>query len=246
MLHELEKAWDGIRRDPEVRAVVIIGAGDKAFTVGADRGAFQADSAEPGNADVARALREHATPGAPGYEWDIGDSIGPKTRRCWKPVVAAVNGIACGGAFHLLGEADIILAAESATFFDPHVTYGMTSGYESVHMLQRMPIGDLLRMQLLGTYERMSASRALQIGLVSEVVPAERLRDAAAWIAGSIAKHPVGAVQGTLRAIWASQGVPKSSALALQPHFLAMATPQEWTDGQSDFSSGRRVQPRVR
>lgn len=246
MLQELATTWDAIRRDADVRAVVITGAGEQAFTVGADRGAFQPEADRHPQTDVVRAFRDRVTPGAPGYEWDIGDSIGPKTRRCWKPVIAAVNGMACGAAFHLLGEADIIIAADHATFFDPHVTYGMASGYESVHMLQRMPLGELLRMQLLGTSERMSASRAFQIGLVSEVVPAETLREAAAWVAGEIARHPAGAVQGTLRAIWAAQEIPKSSALTLQPHFLAMAKPQEWSDGQRHFASGERVPPRVR
>ena len=53
-----------------------------------------------------------------------------KSNDLWKPVVAAVNGMACGGAFYLLGEVDIVIAAEHATFFDPHVTFGMTSAYQ--------------------------------------------------------------------------------------------------------------------
>ena len=59
---------------------------------------------------------------------DPGDNINPKANDLWKPVIAAVNGMACGGALYLLGESDIIIAAEHATFFDPHVTYGMVAG----------------------------------------------------------------------------------------------------------------------
>ena len=101
-----------------------------------------------------------------------GRNINPKQNDLWKPVVAAVNGMACGGAFYMLGEADIIIAAEHATFFDPHVTYGMVAGFETVHLLQKLPLGETLRLALLGATERMSAARAYQLGLVSEVVVA--------------------------------------------------------------------------
>ena len=62
---------------------------------------------------------------------DPGENINPKQNDLWKPVIAAVNGMACGGALYMLGEADIIIAAEHATFFDPHVTYGMVAGFET-------------------------------------------------------------------------------------------------------------------
>ena len=85
---------------------------------------------------------------------DPGDSLNPKANDLWKPVVAAVNGMACGGAFYLLGEADVVLAAEHATFFDPHVTYGMVAAFEPILLLRRMPFGEVLRMALAGNHER--------------------------------------------------------------------------------------------
>src|SRR3989442_15107394 len=100
---------------------------------------------------------------------DPATNIGPKSCDLWKPVIAAVNGMACGGAFYMLGEVEFIIASEGATFFDPHVTYGMTASYEPILMSGIMPFGDLMRMSLLGNYERLSAERALEIGLVSEV-----------------------------------------------------------------------------
>ena len=103
---------------------------------------------------------------------DPGDNIGPKSCDLWKPVIAAVNGMACGGAFYMLGETEFIIAAEHATFFDPHVTYGMVAAFEPIHMLQKLPFGEIMRISLLGNYERMSAARAHQIGMVCEVVPA--------------------------------------------------------------------------
>ena len=103
------------------------------------------------------------------YE-DPGKKLGPKSNDLWKPVIAAVKGMACGGAFYMLGEVEFIIAAEPATFFDPHVTYGMTAVYEPMLMIQRMPFGEIARLTLMGDHERMSARRAYEIGLVSEVV----------------------------------------------------------------------------
>ena len=95
---------------------------------------------------------------------DPGQCINPKENDLWKPVIAAVNGMACGGALYMLGEVDIIIAAEHATFFDPHVTYGMVDGFEAMHLLQKLPLGETLRVALLGGLERMSAQRRTSSG----------------------------------------------------------------------------------
>ncbi len=140
----------------------------------------------------------------------------------WKPVVAAVNGMACGGGLYLLGESDVIIAADHATFFDPHVTYGMVAGFESVHLLQKLPLGEVLRMMLLGAWERMSAERAHQMGLVSEIVPQAELLERARWVARAIASAPVMAIQGTLRAIWMTHEVTRREALAQVSTYVAL------------------------
>ena len=120
----------------------------------------------------------------PGYPtpWmydDPGHDVGPKTCDLWKPVIAAVHGMACGGAFYMLGEVEFIIASDDATFFDPHVTYGMTAAFEPIQMLAKMPFQEIMRMSLLGADERMSAERAREIGLVTEVVPRDELREPA-------------------------------------------------------------------
>ena len=160
---------------------------------------------------------------------DPGENLGPKSNDLWKPVIAAVNGIACGGAFYMLGEVDFIIAAEHATFFDPHLTFNMAASFEPLQMTGRMPFGDLVRMTLLGSEERMSAERALQIGLVTEVVAGGELRERAAWAAGVIAKaHPV-AVQGTLRALWAGRELSRAQALGLGWAFVGLGNdPRPW------------------
>jgi len=174
---------------------------------------------------------------------DPGDNLGPKSNDLWKPVVAAVNGIACGGALYLLGESDVIIAAEHATFFDPHVTYGMVAGFESVHLLQKLPLGEVLRMMLLGAWERTSAERAHQMGLVSEVVPQAELLERARWVARAIASAPVMAIQGTLRAIWMTHEVTRREALAQVSTYVALGTLfDNIAEGQETFK-GTRARP---
>jgi len=146
---------------------------------------------------------------------DPGDNIGPKSSDLWKPVIAAVNGIACGGAFYMLGEVEFIIAAEHATFFDPHVTYGMTAAFEPIHMSGIMPFGEIMRLSLLGNYERLSARRAYEIGLVSEITPKEQLHERTEWAAHAIASQPPLAIEGTVRAIWGARELGQRQALRL-------------------------------
>ncbi len=155
--------------------------------------------------------------------------------------------MACGGAFYLLGEVEFIIAAEHATFFDPHVTYGMCATYEPIHMLQKMPFGEVMRMTLLGNHERLSAQRAHQIGMVSEVVPGAELEAAAGWAAEAIASAPALAIEGTVRSIWAGLELSRSQALAQGYAMVGLGTDAEsLRQGQERFASGARIEPRVR
>ena len=157
MQRELHDLWRGLRRHDDVRCVVLTGAGEKAFCTGIDRmeqmGGDTDDTTDP---DVV------GSGSTPFMFNDPGDNIGPKSCDLWKPVIAAVNGMACGGAFYMLGEVEFIIAAEHATFFDPHVTYGMTAAFEPIHMSGIMPFGEIMRLSLLGNYERLSAAAGVR------------------------------------------------------------------------------------
>lgn len=148
--------------------------------------------------------------------------IGPKANDLWKPVIAAVDGMACGGAFYLLGEAEFLIASENSTFFDPHTTYGMVSAYESIHMAQRMPYGEIARLALMGTAERLGAPRAYEIGLVSELTAPGAAAEVALRRAAVLAAQPTEAVQGTVRALWAAKEAARSQALAQAPQLIAL------------------------
>jgi enoyl-CoA hydratase/carnithine racemase len=247
MQDELRQLWRDLRGHDPVRVVLLTGAGDKAFCSGIDRDeSIEQGYLEDVNPDDRR--RQHPTGfvATPFQYNDPGTSINPKQNDLWKPVVAAVNGIACGGALYLLGEADIVLAAEHATFFDPHVTYGMVAGFESLHLLQKLPLGETLRVALLGAHERMSAARAHQLGLVSEVVPIGELRERAMWVAKAIASAPVLAVQGTLRAVWMAHEVARREALAQMSSLVLLGTDYDnIQSGQQSFQ-GERIDWRLR
>ena len=238
MLDELSEVWRSARGDDDVRALVLTGAGDRAFCTGIDRSGIAGDGTASGDVGFV---------GSPFHLDDPGAKLGPKSNDLWKPVIAAVNGIACGGAFYLLGECDVLIASDSATFFDPHVTYGMPASYESMLMVGRMPLGEVLRMQLTGAAERMSARRAHDVGLVSEVVPQGELAEAADRLARVIAASPTLAVQATLKAVWTAADLGRRQALELGYAFVAMGmTAESLAEGQQRFASGERVDWRLR
>ncbi|MET9723081.1 enoyl-CoA hydratase/isomerase family protein [Streptomyces zaomyceticus] len=204
MARELSDVWRGFRYEDEVRAIVVTGAGGRAFCTGIDRSAEVPQPSSPYTID------------------DPLLTIGPKANDLWKPVVAAVEGMACGGAFYLLGESEFLIAGEDATFFDPHTTYGMVSAFETVHMAQRMPYGEIARMALMGSAERISARRAHETGLVSELTEPGGALAAALRAAAVVAGHPTEAVQGTVRALWSVREAARAQALAHAPHLVAL------------------------
>ncbi|MEU1401531.1 enoyl-CoA hydratase/isomerase family protein [Streptomyces sp. NPDC005728] len=226
MAGELARVWRELRFDDSVRAVVLTGAGERAFCTGIDR-----DTVVP-------------QPSSPYMQDDPLLGVGPKANDLWKPVVAAVHGMACGGAFYLLGESEFVVADTTAAFFDPHTAYGMVSAYESVLMAQRMPYGEVARMMLMGTAERISAQRAHEIGLVSELTDPGGALDAAVRCATVIAGYPAEGVQGTVRALWAAKEAARAQAFAQAPHLIALGNLP--AQRQAELFAGRRRQYRLR
>jgi enoyl-CoA hydratase/carnithine racemase len=231
MVDELQGLYRELRYDDDVRAIVLTGAGEKAFCTGIDRD-FAANSRQPDS---------------PFMMDDPMLKLGPKQADLWKPLVVAVNGMAAGGAFYALGESEIIVAAEHATFFDPHTTYGMPACFEPMFLYGQMPWGELCRMSLLGNYERISAETAQRFGLVSEVVPADHLMETAGTLARQLASLPAIAVQGTLKALWAGRTMARAEALAQAPSLVEIGRhPDALAQGDAFFNSGQRITPRIR
>lgn len=197
MAHEFEDIWNLIRDDPAVRAVVLQSSGDRAFSSGLDTrdGGW---------------LEEPSIFG----KIDPSEYLCPKTCNMWKPFIVAIHGMFAAGAFYWLNEADIVICSEDATFFEPHLTYGMVCALEPIGLIGRIGLGEILRMVLMGNDERISAETALRIGLVSEIVPNDELRARARAIAAKIAEKPASAVEGSLKAIWRALDKTRSAALS--------------------------------
>jgi enoyl-CoA hydratase len=190
MFSELEAAWTELDTDPDVRVIVNTGEG-RAFQTGLDMVQLARDPA---------ALREQSRRTAKAElhftAWHLGVA---------KPVIAAVNGICAGGGLHFVVDADIVMAAANATFLDPHVSVGQVTAFEAIGLLRKMPAEAVMRMALVGRHERISAARALELGMISQVVdPPGDLRTAAQELAEKIARNSPAAMAATKRALWQS------------------------------------------
>jgi E-phenylitaconyl-CoA hydratase len=196
MMEDWEAAWSAFREDDDAWVAIVTGAGDRGFATGQD-------------------VKESASTGGPSErrrsdETKMGDDLHeriwytPRHQNVWKPIVCAVNGVCAGGGLHLVAESDIVIAAEHATFLDPHVSVGQVAALEPIYLRQRVPFGPLLRMVLMGRQERISAQRALEIHLVTEVVPFERLLPRAREIAEALCQNSLATMMASKRALWES------------------------------------------
>jgi len=228
MLAEIKRLWQVVRADDAVHAVVFRAAGDRAFSTGLDR------------------VKGFDYPENVWIKPDPGESLDPKSHKVWKPVICAVNGMCGGGAFYVVGGADIVIASDDATFFDPHVDYGLVAALEPISMLRRMPLGEILRISLLGVEERMSAARAREIGLVSEVVPRDELWARAHSIAAKVAGKPSVSTQGTVRAIWESLDTGRTQAMERGLSYTQIGNPIGIPQIENMLESGKRKPYEVR
>lgn len=187
MLRELETAWRELDDDPAVRVIVNSGEGS-AFQTGLDVVQLSRDK---------DALREQSR----------------RTKRAelrftawhnqvWKPVIAAVNGVCAGGGLHFVADADVVLMASTATLLDPHVSIGQVSAYETIALVRKSPAEAILRMALVGRYERIDAARAYALGICSEVVAPDELLSRAQTVAETIALQPPELLRATKQALW--------------------------------------------
>jgi len=175
---ELAAFWAEVRQHPDVRCVILTGAG-RAFSVGADVD------------DLQQAVRPDTTKG-------IAPLNFCPSRHVEVPVIVAINGMCVGGALNFLADADIAIAADTAWFSDPHVTMGQVSGPEVLQLAAKASFKAVAQLALSGAPHRITAQRALELQLVSEVVAAEELAARADEIAAMIAAQSPTAVRATL------------------------------------------------
>jgi enoyl-CoA hydratase/carnithine racemase len=190
MRDEFADAWLELDGDPNVRVIVHTGNG-RAFQTGAD-------VTEVANDGIGMERYRESL-----ENWDLHFTAWHQ--QVWKPVITAVNGLCAGGGLHWVADADVVIAASDAQFFDPHVSVGQVVAIEAIGLIRKMPFEAVTRMAMVGRYERMSASRALELGMISEIVdPPERLRERAQQLGETIAKNSPAAMAATKKALWAA------------------------------------------
>ena len=189
MFVDLEAAWAEFESDDSVSVVVNTGNG-RAFQSGLDvtQLARDPEALKASSRQTKRAeLRLTA--------WHCGVT---------KPVIAAVNGVCAGGGLHFVADADIVIASSAATFLDPHVAVGQVSAFETIALAKKSPAEAVFRMAFTASRERVGAERARQLGIVSEVVEPEVLRDRAQELAETIAQQPLEQLRHLKRQLWAA------------------------------------------
>ncbi len=208
MLQELTDAYSRAEGDDEVWTLIVTATG-RAFCTGAEVEKIPEDGKVP---HEGRYLSSYE-------EWEAPQEATPPFRTMAKPIVVAVNGICCGAGMDLVTTGDISIAAEDATFFDPHVSIGLVSGREMVRVARTLPINVAMRMALLGKHERLSAQRAYELGFITEVVVPDQLGVRARQLAELVNRNAPLAVRGTRLAIRKGLGLPLHEAEILAESF---------------------------
>ncbi len=221
MHEEMQTAFDEFANDDSLWVAIVTGAGDRAFSAGND-------------------LKYQA---AGGKRWKVRTGFGGITSRfdLFKPVIAAVNGVAMGGGFEVALACDIIVASDKAVFALPEVRVGLMAGAGGVHRLPRtMPLKQAMGMMLTG--KRMSADDGFRLGFVNEVVPHDQLMDAARrWAAEILEASPL-SVRATKEAVYKGfdAATLEEAIDAVYPVTQQMRDSQDFIEGPKAFSEKRK------
>ena len=221
-LDGLRVALEDLRRDDSVRALVLTGAGDKAFAAGADINELAALTPAAG--------REHARRGQQVFE--LVETLG-------KPVVAAINGYALGGGCELAMACTLRIAAETARLGQPEINLGLIPGYAGTQRLSRL-VGTGRALELLLTGEPITAAEAHRIGLVNRVVPAADLMTGARKLAAALAAKAPVAIRYILEAVHRGTQLPLREAEVLEATLFGLAaSTDDMREGTSAFLQKR-------
>lgn len=208
MFAQLADAWEEVRADDGIRVAVVTGAGEVDFCCGGDLGELIPlwTGAKPAQTPLEQRLLEDPM---------IADKVMLKGEPVYKPVVAAINGRALGGGTELLQATDIRIAAEHAEFALPEPRSGVVPGAGSmVRLARQLPYAHAMKILLGG--EPISAQQALAMGLVSEVVPLDALRERAQQYADNICRQAPLALQAIKRTVLESHTLSWADAFRFE------------------------------
>jgi len=183
VMEELFDCFQALQNDHDVRAVILTGAGEKAFVAGADINELAVETAVEGKETSRRGHRV----------LDLIEHLG-------KPVIAAINGFALGGGCELAMACTLRVAAEHAKFGQPEVKLGVIPGYAGTQRLPRL-VGKCRAMEIILTGEQVTAAEAYRMGLVNQVVPGPELLKAAEKLAQKIVVNAPLAIKFAMEAV---------------------------------------------
>lgn len=224
MHNELQQAWLDFRDDPSLWVAVVTGAGDRAFSAGADVRGFgqQAAPDERRPMGPARHLWETR------YDWDLQGGL-----EVWKPTISAINGYCIGEGLTLALACDFRIASDRATFQYPEVQIGIPTIAGAIRAPRVVGLGAALELLLVG--DRVDAQRAYDMGLVNKVVPHDQLMDEAMRWAERLARNAPQAMAATKEMAVRSQTISFSDALRMGEAFRKLA------GGSDDAREGIRA-----
>jgi len=211
LIDRLQEVLDGVEEDDDVRAIVLTGAGERAFSSGADIACF-APSVRRG---PAVALREFVR---------RGQRLTSRIEAFPKPIIVAVNGLAHGGGCEITEAAPLAIASERAEFRKPEINLGFAPPFGGSQRLPRL-VGRKRALRMILTADPITAAEARDIGLVNDVVPHEQLLEAAFELAHKIASKSPLAVAACLGSVTRGINVPIDEGLAIEASYFARMVP---------------------
>lgn len=224
VIRELGEAADALRTDPAVGAIILTGAGPKAFVAGADIAEITAQGPLDGKARA-----------------QVGQDVFRRFETSPKPVIAAVNGFALGGGCELAMACHVRIASDTAKFGQPEVKLGLLPGYGGTVRLPRL-VGRGRALELLLTGAVIDAAEAHRIGLVNRVVPADRLLEEATALARTILDQGPLAVRAVLEAVDAGYDMSQADALLLEANlFGLLSSTADMREGTQAFLAKRKA-----
>lgn len=226
---ELRDAWRRVREDNTIWVAILTGAGERAFSAGMDLKWAAAHAEE---------RRRKSTPDLSFHFGGLVDA--PERFDLWKPVIAAVNGVAVGGGFEMALASDIVIAAQHARFGSPEVKRGLIAGAGGVHRLARQ-VPQKVALGLLLTGRLIPAAEAYRLGFVNEIVPAGEVMAAARrWAAEILEASPL-AVQATKQACLRGLDRPLEAALdeSHYPAVVRLRRSEDPVEGPKAFAEKR-------
>jgi enoyl-CoA hydratase/carnithine racemase len=213
LIDRLREALDAIEIDPATRAVVLTGAGERAFSAGADMHAFASVIGAGGSAAMRDFVRR-------------GQALTSRIEAFAKPVIVAVNGLAYGGGCEIVEAAPLAIAAAHATFAKPEIRLGFPPPFGGTQRLARL-VGRKRALAMILTAAPIGAAEALASGLVNRVAPAPALLDAAFEMAGAVLDHSPLAVAAALGAVTRGLNLSIDEGLAVEAASFARMLPTE-------------------